>query len=371
MASDRITCPNCGVENAASDTICFFCRHRLSGSDTAPTLHTAPSAHQPPTLHSAPTQSAPSQSSVTHSPGSQASRTVPAQPQAARPAGGQLPPTTSAPTVRTTIGQVPAQALLNRRYRVMHELGQGGMGAVYLAQDTQLGNRLVAVKEMSQNNLSEQDRLVAVETFKREAYLLAGLQHPNLPSIHEHFEQAGHWYLVMSFIQGESLAEYLARVPNGRLPLPEVLHIARELCDVLNYLHSQQPPIIFRDLKPSNIMRTPDGHIYLIDFGIARLFKPGQSKDTAFYGSMGYSPPEQYGRAQTTERSDIYSLGVTLYELLSGYDPSSSPFRLPPLQTLIPGLPIPLTNLITQMVELDESKRPASIRMVQQVLATS
>ena len=335
MASGMITCPNCGVENLASDAVCFFCRHRLSGSDTAQTMRATPApAHRPPTMHSAPTQATPQQ----------------------------------APTGQPATGRVPAQALLNRRYRVLQELGHGGMGAVYLAQDTQLGNRLVAVKEMSQSNLSEQDVQIAVETFKREAYMLAGLQHPNLPSIHDHFEQAGRWYLVMSFIQGESLAQYLSRVPNGRLPLPEVLHIARELCDVLNYLHTHQPPIVFRDLKPSNIMRTPDGHVYLIDFGIARLFKPGQSKDTMTYGSMGYSPPEQYGRAQTTARSDIYSLGATLYELLSGYDPSQSPFRFPPLQSLVPGVPEPLARLITQMLEMDESKRPASIQVVQQAL---
>ncbi len=242
------------------------------------------------------------------------------------------------------------------------------MGAVFLAQDTQLGNRLVAAKEMSQSNLSPQDLQLAIETFKREAYLLAGLQHPNLPSIHDYFEQAGHWYLIMSFIQGESLEKYLTRIPNGRLPLAEALQIAWELCNVLGYLHNQRPPIIFRDLKPSNIMRSPDGHIYLIDFGIARLFKPGQAKDTTSYGSMGYSPPEQYGRAQTTERSDIYSLGVTLYELLSGYDPSSSPFRLPPLQSLIPTLPERLVRLITQMLDLDENRRPASIKVIQQAL---
>jgi serine/threonine protein kinase len=258
--------------------------------------------------------------------------------------------------------------LLNRRYLVLQALGKGGMGAVYLAQDTQLGNRLVAVKEMIQSNQSAQDIQIAVETFKREAYLLAGLQHPNLPSIHDYFEQTGHWYLVMSFIQGESLEKYLAHAPGGRLPMAEALQIARELCNVLNYLHSQRPPIIFRDLKPANIMRTPNGHIYLIDFGIARLFKPGQAKDTASYGSMGYSPPEQYGRAQTTERSDIYSLGATLYELLSGYEPSSSPFRFPPLHSLVPTLPEPLVRLITQMLELDEKARPASIKAIQQVL---
>lgn len=310
--------------------MCFFCGHALSTSGAAPTIRTVP-ATQPAT----------------------------AQPPTGHPAIGQSPSTT---------GLLPAQTLLKQRYLVLNPLGKGGMGAVYLAQDTQLGNRLVAVKEMSQSNLSAQDMQVAVGTFKREAYMLASLQHPNLPSIHDYFAQAGHWYLVMSFIQGESLEAYLAHTPNRRLPLAEVLQIGRVLCDVLSYLHTQQPPIIFRDLKPGNIMRNPDGHIYLIDFGIARLFKPGQARDTANYGSAGYSPPEQYGRAQTTVRSDIYSLGATLYELLSGYDPSLSPFRLPPLRSLVPTLPERLVWLITQMLELDESKRPASVKAVQREL---
>ncbi len=334
MASAMINCPNCGVQNPAGDSVCFFCRHALSGLSTAPTVHVAPTNNQSPLL-----------------------------PRPTLP-----PPPLPRPPVQSAVSQKSAQGLLNGRYHLMQALGQGGMGAVFLAQDTQLGNRLVAVKEMSQNNLSTQDLQLAIETFQHEAYLLAGLQHPNLPSIYDYFEQVGHWYLVMSFIQGESLEKYLERVPGGRLPLAEVMSIAWQLCDVLNYLHSQRPPIIFRDLKPSNIMRNPDGRIYLIDFGIARLFKPGQAKDTTSYGSMGYSPPEQYGRAQTTERSDIYSLGATLYELLSGYDPSSSPFRLPPLQSLMPTLPPRLVGLITQMLEMDESRRPASIRAVQQAL---
>src|SRR5438045_8564829 len=101
---------------------------------------------------------------------------------------------------------------------------------------------------------------------------------------------------------------------------------------------------MFRDQTPANIMRTPNGHIYLIDFGIARHFKPGQAKDTAYYGSMGYAPPEQYGKAQTTPRSDIYSLGVLLYQLLSGHDPSITPFRFPPLQSYVPTIPIALAT---------------------------
>jgi serine/threonine protein kinase len=242
------------------------------------------------------------------------------------------------------------------------------MGAVYLAQDSQLGDRQVAVKEMSQSILYSQQAQNAVENFKREAHLLASLQHPNLPSIYDHFEEGGRWYLVMSFIQGGTLADYLEHAHEHKLRLEETLRIGDALCDVLNYLHAHQPPIIFRDLKPGNIMRTPAGHIYLIDFGIARHFKPGQAKDTASYGSMGYSPPEQYGQAQTTERSDIYSLGATLYECLSGYDPSSSPFRLPPLQSLVPALPNQLVTLITQMLAMDESQRPASVKLVRQEL---
>src|SRR5258708_33872375 len=186
----------------------------------------------------------------------------------------------------------------------------------------QLGDRLVAIKEMNQGNLYGQQAQDAVESFKREAHLLAELQHPNLPSIHDYFEESGRWYLVMSFIQGETLADYLDHTPNQKLSLEETLRVGQTLCQVLYYLHPHQPPIIFRDLKPTNIMRSADGHLYLIDFGIARHFKPGQVKDTSSYGSMGYAPPEQYGKAQTTIRSDIYSLAPPLYDSLSASHPS-------------------------------------------------
>jgi serine/threonine protein kinase len=266
---------------------------------------------------------------------------------------------------------LPSHTLLKQRYLILQSVGKGGMGAVYMAQDVSLGNRPVAVKEMSQGHLPMQEVQSAAENFKREAHMLAGLHHPNLPSIHDHFEESGRWYLVMDFIQGETLEEYLSRSPDQKLPLEEVLQIGQQLCDVLDHLHTYQPPIIFRDLKPSNIMRSAKGHIYLIDFGVARHFKPGQDKDTANYGSAGYSPPEQYGQAQTSERSDIYSLGATLYHLLSGYKPTRSPFRLPPLQSLVPTLPPRLVTLITQMIELDEGRRPASIKVVKQELQQS
>jgi uncharacterized membrane protein len=242
------------------------------------------------------------------------------------------------------------------------------MGAVYEAEDTDLGNRLVAVKEMGQHNLATPKELaVAADNFKREAHLLAKLHNPHLPSIHDYFTEHGRWYLVMSFIPGETLLQYL-QTKGGKLPVEEVLHIGIELCEVLAYLHSQQPPIIFRDLKPSNIMRTPDGQIYLIDFGIARHFKPGQMRDTAIFGSLGYAAPEQYGSAQTTPRSDIYSLGVILCQLLTGLRPSISPFTFSSFTSLDTIVPPTLETLVMSMLEMDEDQRPQSMQEIQQEL---
>ncbi len=272
-----------------------------------------------------------------------------------------------APSRNAATGRLLSNHLLKQRYRILDSAGRGGMGAVHRAEDTHLGNRKVAVKEMSQSALSPQELVEAADVFKQEAHILAGLQHPNLPNIYDHFSEAGRWYLVMSFIQGETVEEYL-KTKGGKIPVEEMLQMSIQLCTVLDYLHTQQPPIIFRDLKPSNIMRTTDGHLYLIDFGIARHFKPGQAKDTAAYGSMGYASPEQYGKAQTTPRSDMYSLGAVLYQLLSGHDPSTTPFRFPPLQSQIPTIPAELATLITQMLELDEEKRPTSILEVKHKL---
>lgn len=257
---------------------------------------------------------------------------------------------------------------LNRRYRVIKQVGKGGFGAVYMAADLQFGNRLVAIKEMSQSGLSQQDLIEATNAFTREALMLASLSHTNLPRIYEQFTESGRWYLVMDFIKGETLEEYLNKAPRGYLPLAEALDIGMQLCTVLDYLHTRFTPIIFRDLKPANVMRTPNGHLYLIDFGIARHFKPGQITDTIALGSPGYAAREQYSKAQTqtTPRSDIYSLGATLHQLLTGDDPSLMPFQFAPLH----GQPFPaaLETLIMQMVELDARDRPASMAYVKQEL---
>ncbi len=268
----------------------------------------------------------------------------------------------------TLTGMLTRQHTLKQRYVILGQAGRGGFGAVYKASDTQFGNRLVAVKEMSQSNLGVQEFATATEAFRREALLLAGLTHPNLPRIYEQFTDTGRTYLVMDFIEGETLEEHLDGLRGKKIQLDKMFDIALQLCSVLDYLHTRNPAIIFRDLKPANIMLTNGGHVYLIDFGIARHFKPGQSKDTTALGSSGYAAPEQYGKTQTTPRADIYSLGATLHQLITGDDPSETPFHFAPIQ--LPNQPAlkGLDTLVASMVSVDISKRPASVATVRQEL---
>ena len=271
-------------------------------------------------------------------------------------------------TASSSTGLLVYNHILKQRYRIINQIGQGGFGAVYKAADTQFGNRLVAIKEMSQSSLSPKEIFEATSAFKREALLLASLTHPNLPRIYEQFTDAARWYLVMDFIEGETLEDQLGKLPGGYLPIEQVLDMGIQLCTVLGYLHTRQPPIIFRDLKPANVMRTPDGHLYLIDFGIARHFKPGQAKDTTALGSSGYAAPEQYGKTQSTPRADIYALGATLHQMLTGNDPSESPFQFAPLQLRNHPTLAGLEILIVRMLEMDASKRPDSMATVKQDL---
>lgn len=220
--------------------------------------------------------------------------------------------------------------LLHSRYTIVSQVGTGGFGAVYKAKDTLFSHRLVAIKEMNQDGLSSRELAEATTAFEREALLLSDLTHPNLPRIHEHFSEHGRSYVVMDYIAGDTLEDYLDKVVQ-RLPVEMVLEIGIQLSTVLDYLHNHQPPIIFRDVKPANIMRTTDNHVYLIDFGIARHFKPGKAKDTIPLGSKGYAAPEQYGKAQSTPQTDIYGLGATLHALLTGDDPSFNLFHFKPV----------------------------------------
>ena len=267
-------------------------------------------------------------------------------------------------------GRLSPQSLLQQRYVILGQIGRGGMGAVYKAEDTRFSRRYVAIKEMSQSHLDSVELDMAIARFQQEADMLASLVHPNLPRITDRFSDQERSYLVMDFVEGKTLLELIKETPNHQLPVAQVLHYARQLCDVLIYLHEHYPPIIFRDLKPTNVMITPRGQVFLIDFGIARSFKEGKSQDTFFLGSPGYAPPEQHGYAQTNPRSDLYGLGATLHYCLTGRDPyySQDRFSFPPARQLNPQVPPDFDQLIERLVAQNERERPASAREVQQAL---
>ena len=231
-------------------------------------------------------------------------------------------------------GRLPPNTVLHERYIVLQRIAQGGMGAVYRVSDQRLANKVWALKEMGLSHIPTSERAEAIAAFQREAELLATLNHPNLPRVADVFEEGGRQYMVMEFIDGQTLLEILEST-SGFLAEDRVLAWAEQLCDALEYLHSQDPPIIYRDLKPGNVMEVRGSTtVKLIDFGIARFYKSGKKHDTMFIGTDGYAPPEQYGKAQTDVRSDVYALGATLHHLLTKRDPQTTPFKFPAVRSI-------------------------------------
>jgi hypothetical protein len=233
------------------------------------------------------------------------------------------------------------------------------MGAVYLAQHILL-NSYVAVKEMLDLHTDPVLRSRAVQQFQQEARLLFHLQHVNLPRVSDFFTEGGRWYLVLEYVDGETLGDLLLR-RGAPFAEGQIIDWASQLCDVLGYLHGLQPPVVFRDLKPANVMLAKNGRLKLIDFGIARFFNPMKAADTVSMGTTGYAPPEQYAgsRQQSDARSDIYALGATLYHLATGRDPSQAPFTFQQYRprTLNPALSSHLENVILRAVENDPARR--------------
>jgi len=274
------------------------------------------------------------------------------------------------PTFESQTGKLAPQSMLIQRYLIINVAGRGGMSAIYQALDLRMNRRRVAIKEMSQENLDDTERQEAMARFQQETHLLGTLGHPNLPRIYDAFGAGGRSFLVMDYIEGKTLLQLLHEAGQP-LSVEQVLAYALQLCAVLTYLHSQHPPIIFRDLKPTNVMITPEGHVYLIDFGIARFFKEGQTQDTIVLGSPGYAPPEQHGSGQTTPRSDLYALGATLHCCLTNRDPyhASDRFTFAPVRQFNPQVPAALGQLVMRLLALDEQQRPASAQEVQQELA--
>ncbi len=271
--------------------------------------------------------------------------------------------------------------VLRSRYKIVELVGQGGMGAVYRAEDLRLEGRQCAVKEVqleTEADFATQSR----EQFHREASVLARLDHPNLPKVSDYFSEGGRDYLVMDFVAGRNLKEIMdeARRQGRFLKEKQVRDWADQLCDALEYLHSLDPPILHRDVKPANIRLTPStgsghhpgGTLKLVDFGLVKLLAPDDSRTITILqgrGTIQYTPLEQYGgdTGHTDVRSDIYSLGATLYHLLTNRPPADvkqrflRPDSLLSPRSLNPRLSPRIERAILRALEMHPDKRPASV----------
>ncbi len=272
--------------------------------------------------------------------------------------------------------------VLRERYMITDLVGQGGMGAVYRADDLRLAGRVCAVKEVlpeliSVPGMEEQ----AYEQFYREASTLARLDHPNLPKVSDFFQEAGRAYLVMDFVAGPDLRQLIedARRRDAFLEEAEVIGWMDQLCDALTYLHTQEPPVLHRDIKPSNIKLTPRGLVKLVDFGLVKLLQPDETRTVTVVqgrGTVAYTPLEQYGgdTGHTDARSDIYALGATLYHLLTGQAPADAkqrflkPGSLIPPRDINPHISPHVERAILAAMAQHPDDRPASVEVLRQML---
>lgn len=244
--------------------------------------------------------------------------------------------------------------IIQGKYEILKLIGKGGMSRVYLAMDQNL-NKQWAVKEIEKHK-NDINNEVMIQSAMAEANMIKKLDHPSLPRIVDIINKEDFIYVVMDYIEGEPLSNILNK--QGAQPQELVIHWAIELCGVLDYLHRQTPPIIYRDMKPSNIMLQPNGNIKLIDFGIAREYKEESLADTVSLGTKGYAAPEQFGgKGQTDARTDIYCLGVTLYHLLTGQNPCEPPYEIYPIRYWNPQLSSGLEYIIQKCTQLNPNDR--------------
>lgn len=241
--------------------------------------------------------------------------------------------------------------IVGGKYEILKEIGRGGMSIVYLAMDKNL-NKQWAVKEI-RHDVYGAEREMIVQSFLTEANLMKKLDHPTLPRIVDIIDQN---YVVMDYIEGESLEKVLQN--EGAQDQSKVIEWGKALCEVLDYLHTRVPPVIYRDMKPSNIKLRPDGTIRLLDFGIAREYKKENLDDTTYLGTKGYAAPEQFGgKGQTDARTDVYGLGMTLYHLVTGKNPTEPPYEIYPIRYWNAALSSGLEWIIQKSTQLNPADR--------------
>lgn len=243
-------------------------------------------------------------------------------------------------------------SVIDGKYKILSKIGQGGMSVVYLALNER-ANKSWAIKEVRKD---VQDFEIIKQSQIVETNLLKKLNHPNLPSIIDVIDREDCFLIVMDYIEGNTLSDALK--VKKRLDCEAVIEWAKQLCDVLEYLHTRQPAIIYRDMKPSNIMLKPDGTVMLIDFGIAREFKENNIQDTTCLGTKGYAAPEQFGgHGQTDARTDIYCLGATIYHLVTGHNPCDPPYEMYPIRHWDPSFSSGLEKIILKCTQKNPDDR--------------
>lgn len=258
---------------------------------------------------------------------------------------------------KISIESLSPGTLVDGKYKIVNKVGQGGMSVVYLAMDIHL-NKLWAVKVVRKEGVRNFE--VVKQSLLAEVEMLKTFDHPNLPRIIDVIDAKESFVIIMDFIEGSSLNKLIEE--EGAQPEKLVINWAKQLCDVLNYLHTHNPPIIYRDLKPANIMLKPNGQLALIDFGTARQYKEYNLADTTCLGTMGYAAPEQFGgMGQTDQRTDIYTLGVTLHHLVTGHNPTHPPYELFPIREINPLLSYGLEAIIDKCVHRNPEDRYQSV----------
>jgi len=259
-------------------------------------------------------------------------------------------------------------SILNNKYIVKRELGRGAMGNVYLVEDLK-DKKQYAVKRLELSNKTGLDENKAKDIFFKEVEFISKFDHPGLPRSYGSFIDSSGYFLTMEYIPGKTLEDILDG-SSGPVSQDKAIRWVMQIAEVLDYLHNSfNAPIVYRDLKPSNIIITPEGVPRVIDFGIARYFNPDKNTDTFRLGSPGYAAPEQYkNQGQSSPQTDVFSLGVILFQLLTGYDPTVTPFKFPPMNSLNPAIPGELEKIILRAIALKPLNRYISVMEFKETL---